>query len=146
MVSVVITAMQHTQQPVDTDQLEAATGMKGMEQLIQALRSLGTPSPTTTTIPASPCRAPTFDCESNVEIFIQQFKDVDEGNCWKEKRALLQLIGSLQGSTQIYSWRETVRDIYTARLARHGISLPQAKEHLLGLSRDPQGSVSDFAV
>lgn len=37
-------------------------------------------------------------------------------------------------------------EIYSALQTRYDISTQQAKEHLLGLKRDPQESVSDFAV
>lgn len=129
---------------VDTDLLEAAAGAIGIEQLVEALQNLRAP-PTTMTTSTASYRAPAFDGEGNVELFVKKFKDVADENCWNDRRLLLQLRGSL-GSTRIYGRGEAVKVICNALQMRYGISPQQAKERLLVLSRDPQGSVSNFAI
>lgn len=81
-----------------------------------------------------------------MEIFVQQLKDVTEEIRWQERRTLVQSRMSLGGTARIYSRGETAEEIYTALISSYGISPQQAKERLLELSRDPQGSGSDFEV
>lgn len=59
---------------------------------------------------------------------------------------MLLLRGRLEEPARIYGRGETGEEIYNAPETRYGISLQQEKECLLGLSRDPQVSVSDFAI
>lgn len=63
---------------VDTNLLGVTTDINGIERLIEALQSSG--SPTVTLEPTAPCRAPTSGVEGDVDIFVQQFRDVAKEN------------------------------------------------------------------
>lgn len=67
-----------------------------MKQLVRALEGLMTP-PSRTVF-----KAPTFNGEGGVKLFLEQFKDVVDADEWTDREALLHLKSRLQRPTQVY--------------------------------------------
>lgn len=124
---------------VDTDPLKSA-GAVYMQQLVVVLQSLRTLA--SKTAPLSLCHAPTFigeDLWSSSRMWSPRTA---------ERRTLLRLRGSSEELAQIYSRKEIAEEIYSTLQTKYGLSLSsqRAKERLLTLIRNLQGSVSNFAV
>lgn len=75
-----------------------------MEQPVKALEKL-TPVSTLTTL-----KAPSFDSDREAELFISQFKDVDEANKCTEPDTPLHLRGYLERKTRVYGCGASDRD------------------------------------
>lgn len=89
-------------------------------------------------------RAPTFNGEGEVELFLEQFADVAEANEWSERHTLLHLRSCLEGSAKQYGRSDTCGEIFEALRSRYGTSARQAKECLRNLKRDSKESVRDL--
>lgn len=86
---------------------------------------------------SSTFKAPTFNGTGEVELFLEQFQQLADGNNSTKKETLLHRCSSLEGATQTYRRETTTQLIF--------YSLRMTKERLMKLKRDPQGSIFDLA-
>lgn len=110
--------MPRLQSSVDPDLL--ATAPVSMDQLVRALERLAIPTP------SSSFKAPTVKGEGEVELFIEQCRDVAEENRCTKKRTLLHLRRCLEGTARTYSQRDSVQEIFEMLRTRHDMSSQQA--------------------
>ena len=91
-------------------------------------------------------KAPQFDGESDVELFIQHFTEVAMANRWTEMATLLHLREALQGGAKEYGRSPTIEAIFTALRGRYGVSIREARSRLSGLRKEARRSLHDHAV
>ena len=114
-----------------------------VDRLVEALRELRT-------APAAErpehFKAPQFDGESDIELFIQHFTEVAMANRWTEMATLLHLREALQGGAREYGRSQSVDAIFTALRGRYGVSVKEARSKLSGLRKEARRSLHDHAV
>ena len=67
-------------------------------------------------------RAPTFNGDGDIELFLGQFEDVASANHWGEQAALLHLRSHLEGAAKACGQARTRRQVEDALRARFGLS------------------------
>jgi hypothetical protein len=90
-------------------------------------------------------KAPSYNGEGDVELFVGQFEDVCQANGWSDRQALLHLRSHLSGAAAACGGSQSIRDALDALRARFGMTEPQAKEHLRSVKRDPTKALQEEA-
>ena len=108
-----------------------------MEQLINRMERLQAPR--------KEFKPPTYSGETDVELFLTQFKDVAIINQWEPLETLLHLRGCLRGKATECGRETTLEDTFESLRGRFGISPKQAKETLKTLRKRPQQSFHEVS-
>jgi hypothetical protein len=118
-----------------------AWGTDGTGRVLRALKKLlGRVRPK-----KDPFDTPTFDGTTDVDYFLRQFTDVSRANKWSSQDELIHLRGALQGEATIYGQAKTVADVSMALRNQFSISPMEARRQLLGLERQPDETVLQYA-
>ena len=91
-------------------------------------------------------KAPKFAGDTNVELFIRQFRDICEANAWNERTSLLHLRGSLDKSAVECGDEDSVEDIFQSLRACYGLTVRQARDKLANMKRAPEQSLYQLGV
>ena len=129
----------HTESRTSTpasNQVEATTQVVGVAELVEALKGVTGPS-------KSQFKAPQFQGEGDIELFISQFSDVAEANQWSNQDSTLHLRSALGGKALECGRGETVEQIFTDLRAQFGMTTRQARERLLKFQKGSKQSVRE---
>ena len=113
-----------------------------LAQLVHALRDLRVDRPV---VNYEQFKAPKFNGEGDIELFITQFMEVAAANQWNDMATLLHLRESLQESAKEYGRPGTTEAIFTALRSRYGLTAKEARSRLSNLKRDSRRSLHDHA-
>jgi hypothetical protein len=91
-------------------------------------------------------KPPQFDGQTDVELFIQQFNDVQAANNWNAAAALLHLRTCLTGDAVNCGGGATTAVIFANLRARFGLSEKQARERLSLLEKAPGQTLQALSV
>jgi hypothetical protein len=91
-------------------------------------------------------KVPEYDGETDVEMFLNQFRAVCEASRWPEDVALLKLRESLQGKARECGRAETVAGVEDSLTLRFGTTPREARARLEGLQRDPRTTLADHGM
>ena len=124
---------------VDTPLREASNRNSDemMEQLMNRLERLQAPR--------KEFKPPTYNGETDVELFLTQFKDVAIMNRWEPLETLLHLRGCLQGKATECGREATLEETFDSLRGRFGISPKQAKDILKTIRKKPQQSFHEIS-
>lgn len=96
-----------------------------LEEMLTKLLRLGADQPS-----RSRFKAPKYDGVSNLEVFINQFRDVTTANRWTEQEAVIHLRSSLEGEATDCSDGTNVEEIIDHLRTRFGLTARQARSKL----------------
>ena len=82
-------------------------------------------------------RAPRFDGNSDVHMFITQFEQVSKLGGWSDQIALVQLRNCLEKGAKDCGRASTLQGVYSRLLAMFGMTPSMAREKLHNLRREP---------
>jgi hypothetical protein len=91
-------------------------------------------------------KAPEFDGNSDVELFIRHFTDVSQANNWNDAAALLHLRRSLVGKAVDCGAGNDVAAILAALRLRFGVTPSQARDQLKNLTKEAKGTWHEFGM
>jgi hypothetical protein len=80
-------------------------------------------------------KAPKYDGETDVELFISQFLDVAEANDWRDRETKLHLRHSLEGKASECGQGTSVEEILHDLRARFGMTSKQARSKLVSITK-----------
>ena len=112
-------------------------------QLVHELRGLRTNQPVER---REQFKAPQFNGEGDVELFIRHFTQVAEANEWTPVAALLHLRESLKDAAQECARHDTIEAIITGLRGRFRLSTREARSRLSNLKRDLRSSLHEHAA
>ena len=126
-----------TPQPRREQRREETPGQFNLNDMAQVLAGIR---------PRDTFRAPTYNGEGDIELFITQFDDVAVANHWGGQATLLHLRAHLEGSARACGAGRTRDSIEDALRARFGLSQRQAKDRLIHLRRDGKTTLHEQAM
>ena len=88
-------------------------------------------------------KAPQFEGQGDVDLFISQFKDVAEANGWTDQESVLHLRSSLGGRALECGRGKTSEEIFTELCLQFGMSTKQARERLRKFQRSSKQSLRE---
>ena len=91
-------------------------------------------------------KLPKYRGDSDVELFITQFIDVQLENDWGNRSSLLHLRGALEGPAVECGRGETVREVLDHLRAQFGLTKSGAKEELAHIRRGTGESIHSLGV
>lgn len=91
-------------------------------------------------------KAPTFNGDGDVELFIAQFVEVAEANEWDRPTATLHLRESLKDGARDCGRARGLDDLFETLRARYGLTPREARSRLTGLRRDTKATLQEHAV
>ena len=130
------TPIPDTQRPVEQNQ--GGQNVNILE-LVQALQATQLRSRTTVKIP-------TYDGESDIDLYIRQFHDVCEANQWTERESPLHLRLALTGKALECGRGETLAEILENLRARFGISTKKARDKLKYVRKSPHETIHELGM
>ena len=108
-------------------------------ELVQALQ-------TTQLQPRTTVKLPTYNGDSDIDLYIRQFQDVCEANGWNDKNSLLHLRLALDGKALECGRGETIAEILENLRARFGISTKKARDRLKQVRKSPHETVHELGM
>ena len=108
-----------------------------MDQLVERMTQLQAPK--------KDFKPPTYNGETDVEIFLTQFKDIALINRWEPLETLLHLRGCLQGRAVDCGRETNLQDTYDSLRARFGLTPKQAREQLKTIKKRPKQSYHELS-
>ena len=126
-----------TPQPRREQRREEAQGQFSFSEMAQVLAGMR---------PRDTFRAPTYNGEGDIELFLAQFDDVAVANHWGGQATLLHLRAHLEGSARACGVGRTRDRVEEALRARFGLSQRQAKDRLIHLRRDGKATLHEQAM
>ena len=91
-------------------------------------------------------KAPVFNGEGNVELFITQFQAVQRANGWTDGQALLHICSCLEGPALTCGKADTIGEVLDTLRARYGLTSRQAKERLSHVKKNPGATLHEYAA
>lgn len=91
-------------------------------------------------------KAPSFDGEGDVELFINQFVEVAEANEWDHQSAVLHLRESLKEDARECGRARTLEEMFTTLRGRYGLSPKEARGRLASLKKDGRTTLQAHAT
>lgn len=86
-------------------------------------------------------KLPRYDGSTDVELYLNQFRDIQHANGWPDGAALLHLKCSLEGAATACGRGDTLDQIFQAMRARFGLSPRQARDKLGQLRYEQNSSL-----
>ena len=91
-------------------------------------------------------KAPEFNGEGDVELFIQHFTEVAQANDWNPMATLLHLREVLKEGARECGRPDQVADIFALLRSRYGLTAREARSKLSSLKKDTRCSLYDHAT
>lgn len=89
-------------------------------------------------------KTPTFNGDTDVELFITQFRNIADTSAWNEQDTLLQLRSSLEGKAVESGRCETTNEVFQSLRQRFGMTVRQARDKLDSLRKTSKQDLFDF--
>jgi hypothetical protein len=91
-------------------------------------------------------KAPKYNGDTDIELFLDQFLDITEANKWSDREAALHLRSSLEGPAATCSLSRDLDDIVLDLRARFGITPKQARSKLGTITRKSKQSFHELGT
>lgn len=127
--------------PPPQPQTPAMAATRAIEAMVAQLANMQQQQPPA---PRPKLKTPTFNGDTDVELFITQFRDIADASAWNERDTLLQLRSCLEGRAVESGRRETTNDIYQSLRQRFGMTDRQARDKLDALRKTNKQDLFDF--